>query len=113
MPVPTVQDLVGRADLLVESARDAERLAQLVDDVLVRRRDAAADGFLAGAGGTLPVGVDVSAGQLGSRVVMTRDALGLGALAVRRQICDLARRRAEQRVIGRIGRQRGAGSLRA
>ena len=56
-------DLVGGLQLLVVLVGDAERLADVVDAVLIGRRVVAAGGFVADGVGVFPVRVDVPAGQ--------------------------------------------------
>lgn len=63
MPIALFQDLGGRPELLVGLAWHAERGAQVVHDVLVRRRHGSAGGFLADEVGALPVGVRIAAGE--------------------------------------------------
>src|SRR5262245_46077226 len=66
------EDLVGASDLLVRRLLDAQRATDLVDDVLVRRGHAAADGLLAGPFRPHPVGIEIAAAQRGAGLVMER-----------------------------------------
>ena len=58
-----VGDLIAAAQFLVVLILHAERLADVVDDVLVRRRVVAARCLVAGEVGVLDVGVDIAAGD--------------------------------------------------
>ena len=60
-------DLVGRLQLFVVLVLDAERLADVVDAILVGRRVVAAGRFVADGVGVFPARVDVAAGELRAR----------------------------------------------
>src|SRR5205085_4733287 len=67
---------LGRAlQLLAVLVVDAERLADLVDDVLVGRRIVAARGLVAAAVSRLPVGIDVARGDGRAGLVRFADVL--------------------------------------
>src|SRR5262249_19736243 len=74
VPVPLGQDLARCVELGVRWLRDAERLAELVDDALVRRGDASADCFVANFPRAVPVGIEITAGQPRARL-RVREAL--------------------------------------
>ena len=73
MTITLVQNLGGRPNDFIGRARHAEGVAELVHAVLVRRRDRAADGFLAYGVGATPVCVDVATGEPGTRRMVLGD----------------------------------------
>src|SRR5262249_49092539 len=60
-------NFLRRAHGFVGSPRDPERLAKLVDDILIGGRDAPADRLLADTSRALPIGIDVAAGEFRAR----------------------------------------------
>src|SRR5687768_7912734 len=68
MPIALFQDLLRGPHFLVGPAGDAQGPADLVEDVLIRRRDGTAGRFLAHARGALPVGVRVAARERRTRL---------------------------------------------
>src|SRR5688572_22538024 len=66
-------DLVRALELLVVLVGHAERLADVVDAVLVGGRIVAPRGFVAHRVGFLPVGIDVAAGDRRTRFVVIVD----------------------------------------
>src|SRR5205807_1473178 len=102
--VAALEDLVGRPHLLVGSARHAERVAEGVDVVLVGSGDASAHAFLADTVGTLPVGVDVTARELGARGRVLCELFLDLSLRVGAEDRRLPGRRALQLFLARFGR---------
>ena len=74
---------VGRLQLFVVRVLDAERFADVVDDVLIGRRVVAAGRFLAGEERVLDVDVDVAAGDVAS----SRDGRAGVSAHIRRGRC--------------------------
>ena len=58
-----IRDLRATLELLVVVVLDAERAADVVDDVLIGRRVVAARGFVADRFGGFPIGVDITGGE--------------------------------------------------
>jgi hypothetical protein len=56
-------DLRAALQFLIIRVLDTQCAANLVDDVLIRRRVVAAGSFVAGGFGRLPVGIDVARGD--------------------------------------------------
>jgi hypothetical protein len=63
-------DLVGAFQLLVVLVLDAERLADIVHPILIRRRIVAARRFVADGIRILPVGIDVPSRQIGADLIV-------------------------------------------
>jgi hypothetical protein len=63
-------DLVGAFQLLVVLVLYAERLADIVDAILIRRRIVAARRFVADGVRILPVRIDVASRQIGADLVV-------------------------------------------
>ena len=58
-------DLRAALQFLVVFVLDAERAADLVDHILIRRRVVAARRFVADGFGRLPIGIDITRGEGG------------------------------------------------
>src|SRR6478672_7732077 len=79
-----VGDLVRPLELLVVLVLDAERAADVVHAILVRRRVVAAGRFVAYRVGIFPVGIHVAAGHRGTRLrVLALRLTQLGAAGAR------------------------------
>jgi len=76
MAVARFEDVGGCQDFRVQRLRNAEGLAELVNDVLIRRRRAPADCLVAVGVRTVPVGVHVAAGEPRARLDVLGDVSG-------------------------------------
>src|SRR5687767_3904039 len=76
MAVARFQNVGGCEDFRVQRLRNAEGLAELVDDVLIRRRRAPTDCLVAVRIRTVPVGVHIAAGETRARLDVLGDVGG-------------------------------------